>query len=673
MKYLLVFSLSFFLFSNTVFAQHSHISEEKPTTCGYDEYQENFLSNDENKKIVDQYEKAYQKYIKSKDLSHKSSVVKTLPIVVHILHSGDPLGTDDNPTDAQIASTINLASLRFRQMQSNAGSYSNQYYGIDPEIELCMSTVDPDGNYTSGVLRYYEPVNTINPTSAFVSTILWDVTKYANIIIAKDISACGRYRGGVDYTEYAAFCFWDGLVCHEIGHQLSLQHTFRQGCTNGDCLLNGDFVCDTPPKAASGSGGNACGSAAADSCTSDEDDLSSNNPYRPVANGGLGNQPDMLENYMDYTGNCWDAFTSGQKTRMHFNLTNNRTALTNHSAIACSGPSSVANDIGVVSVVSNQNSDCEGIIFPSFDIYNYGTNTVNTCEVKFYADGSIVSSEQFSNLNLSPSQSISKISLIGVQLPPGFDFAIEVEAVLPNGNIDANSHNNSDYTKASFVENSFCYANCANFNNNTASAQSTIVTISDNFNIATTDVELCYQVEGDLSLATETFNVYDESNNLIGTTTPVADCSGPTSLVCVQVTTGNYNNWINDNQVSITFTPSSTDINPFLCSINQACVKIFVDDTGTGGNCAPSLTLSGVNNGSNTQPYNQNDNETDGVITSTQTISSNAIIDYDSGTEINLLEGFQTLLGAIFDAFIDGCDNGGGGNNATTTQVEDNN
>ena len=49
------------------------------------------------------------------------------------------------------------------------------------------------------------------------------------------------------------------------------------------------------------------------------------------------------------------------------------------------------------------------------------------------------------------------------------------------------------------------------------------------------------------------------------------------------------------------------------------------------------------------------DFETNGVIDSDQIISSNAIVDYDSETEINLLMGFETELGVIFSAFIDGC------------------
>jgi len=57
------------------------------------------------------------------------------------------------------------------------------------------------------------------------------------------------------------------------------------------------------------------------------------------------------------------------------------------------------------------------------------------------------------------------------------------------------------------------------------------------------------------------------------------------------------------------------------------------------------------------------DYETTGIIESTQIINFGAIVDYDSQTEINLLPGFEIMLGADFYGIIDGCNNGAGGLN----------
>jgi hypothetical protein len=80
--------------------------------------------------------------------------------------------------------------------------------------------------------------------------------------------------------------------------------------------------------------------------------------------------------------------------------------------------------------------------------------------------------------------------------------------------------------------------------------------------------------------------------------------------------------------------------------------------------------LSGTNSGDNSDANNMADNESSGLISSTQIIGATAVIDYDSATEIELLSGFETMLGAIFEAFIDGCNGGSGGSVTIQSDVE---
>jgi hypothetical protein len=94
---------------------------------------------------------------------------------------------------------------------------------------------------------------------------------------------------------------------HEFGHYLGLYHTFQGGCPNGDCLKNGDRVCDTPPD--SRTSFSACGEPD-NSCQTDADDTSENNPFQTDVD-------DLYENYMDYTSkSCQNTFTQGQADRM---------------------------------------------------------------------------------------------------------------------------------------------------------------------------------------------------------------------------------------------------------------------------------------------------------------------------------------------------------------------
>jgi len=61
------------------------------------------------------------------------------------------------------------------------------------------------------------------------------------------------------------------------------------------------------------------------SCLTDENDISANNPFRPIGTGGLGEQNDMFQNYMDYGfQSCQDRFTPDQVTRMRAALTHYR-------------------------------------------------------------------------------------------------------------------------------------------------------------------------------------------------------------------------------------------------------------------------------------------------------------------------------------------------------------
>ena len=57
---------------------------------------------------------------------------------------------------------------------------------------------------------------------------------------------------------------------------------------------------------------------------------------------------------------------------------------------------------------------------------------------------------------------------------------------------------------------------------------------------------------------------------------------------------------------------------------------------------------------------NMYDYETNGAIGSIQTIKSGTTVDYDSGTDITMYQGFTVELGAVFCAFIDGCNGEGG-------------
>ena len=86
----------------------------------------------------------------------------------------------------------------------------------------------------------------------------------------------------------------------------------------------------------------------------------------------------------------------------------------------------------------------------------------------------------------------------------------------------------------------------------------------------------------------------------------------------------------------------SSDSFDFVIEFESLCEPEF---SFTNGN-----PLTGIQN-------TDADYETDGIIESDQAIVQPAVVDYDSGTSIDLLEGFEVRVGAVFHAFIDGCGN----------------
>lgn len=81
-----------------------------------------------------------------------------------------------------------------------------------------------------------------------------------------------------------------------------------------------------------------------------------------------------------------------------------------------------------------------------------------------------------------------------------------------------------------------------------------------------------------------------------------------------------------------------------------------------GSTCPPDYDAGNALTGTETGTGGVNsdgDYETDGIISSNQMITS-GMVDYDSAVEINLTADFEVVLGAVFCAFIDGCNGMGG-------------
>lgn len=271
--------------------------------------------------------------------------ILTVPVVVHVVHNNGI----ENISDAQVQQAIADLNDAFR----NRAPFDPSS-GSDTQIEFCLAVQDPMGNLTNGINRIVSPLtNMTSPTDdiALKNLSRWSPTDYLNIWVVGEITSVssGPNVAGYAYFPSAHGGLQDGIVnesryfgssvigsrvhVHEAGHYLGLYHTFQGGCTNTSCSMQGDRVCDTPPDASTS---RVSCNAAVNTCATDGDDITTQNPFRPLP-FGLGDQADMISNYMDYGDQaCQNQFTAGQTSRMRAALTTTRASLL--SSQGCNTP-----------------------------------------------------------------------------------------------------------------------------------------------------------------------------------------------------------------------------------------------------------------------------------------------------------------------------------------------
>ena len=238
---------------------------------------------------------------------------RKIPVVVHILHNGDAVGSNENISLAQINSQMTVLNADFAALNADYANTPAAFNSVkgNLDMEFCLAQTDPNGQPTTGINRVNTGVAsyTTSTIEAAKPATQWDPTKYFNIWV------CNLGGGILGYAQFpnSGAANTDGVVItysafgttgsvsapynkgrtttHEIGHCFGLYHIWGD---DGTACTGSDQVADTPNQADENY-----------SCPNFATNIS-------CSNGG-----DMSMNYMDYTDDaCMYMFTVGQKARV---------------------------------------------------------------------------------------------------------------------------------------------------------------------------------------------------------------------------------------------------------------------------------------------------------------------------------------------------------------------
>jgi PKD repeat protein len=339
-------ALCCYLFWQESFAQDLHQEQ-----CGFNHAHQQLLKTDAN--YVQAVRQSAARWAKVNQGSivggRTEATIYRIPLVVHVMHLGEAVGTGTNICDEQIFSAVTALNQDYRKMAGTAGFGA----GVDTEIEFYLAARDPFNNATNGINRvnatgvanYSTQGITTNPLGnelAVKALSNWDNTKYYNIWIVSEIDDNNAGAGTQGYAYFPgapngtdgsvilynafgtrgtlkSFTKRNATATHEIGHGLNLFHTFEGDgtgatCpTEATCATGGDQVCDTPLHR--------------------RDDNGAGCPTGGTSCAGVG-MGEVRTNYMNYnnTESCYSMFSAGQATRMRDAIANDRLSLTTSTA-----------------------------------------------------------------------------------------------------------------------------------------------------------------------------------------------------------------------------------------------------------------------------------------------------------------------------------------------------
>lgn len=371
--------------------------------------------------------------------------VLKIPVIVHVVHFGEAVGTGANIAAAQVYSQIEVMNEDFRRRAGSLG-FSSDTRSSDTEIEFVLAEYDPAGNKLAepGIRRYkgplpayvledidllvkpatiYDPNRYLNMWTVNFAALLLGYAQFPDPAhglasgLGCDPGGAGTdgvvmgYNAFGSRAKYAAGTYHKNYdlgrtVTHEVGHYLGLRHLWGDGGCGVD-----DYCGDTPDSGESSSG-----------C--------------PAGRVSCGNVV-MYENYMDYSyDKCMNIFTKDQALRMRTVLTKSTRRRELLSSTAHLAP--VALDAAIIDIVSPKGQRCNGNLIPEVLLRNLGQSTLTSVVIKYQVNSGPVKSYTWTG-SLKNGE-IALVSLPAVTAKDGNNTFTAFTSA-PNGGVDTRTFN----------------------------------------------------------------------------------------------------------------------------------------------------------------------------------------------------------------------------------------
>lgn len=410
--------------------------------------------NETKQEFEDWISKKLAQKQKQKETYRQQAGAYVIPVVVHIIHNGEPKGTGTNIPDAQVQSEISVLNADYNRLNSDASKTPSAFTTVagSISIQFVLAKQDPEGLPTSGIVRVKGSKTswTRNDDTELKSLSYWPAEDYLNIWVCNLTDYLGytqlpesdslqgleeasknRLTDGV-VIAYQAFGTSDAgsfdldagydlgrTATHEVGHFFGLRHVWGDDDYESSHCEWDDYVADTPMQALPTY---YCPSGVVtDECTTTAPGI-------------------MYENYMDYTDDaCMNLFTKDQVDRMTVVIENSPRRVSLLSSHGLDDPVMVANDLGVRSIISPEAKVCTSIVSPELEVRNYGTNTITSTKIEVLVNGTVKQTKTFT-VNLA-TDDITDLTFNNQSVNDGDDLSFEI--IDTNGGADGNTTNNS--------------------------------------------------------------------------------------------------------------------------------------------------------------------------------------------------------------------------------------